>query len=102
MTVYSRWEEVSDLCVHQWFISDFASNSKFISARIPGNWRITCGHCRKAIAGCCGHEGESTEVVWRQARGAWFGAFEVNEESHVVVAAKLRDVVDVPDELVKP
>lgn len=66
---------------HQFFFGvdpkqpEYPSNEKAICARVPGNWRVRCGHCGVSLMGHLGHDGPITEVIWRHDGTNWFGSF---------------------------
>jgi hypothetical protein len=62
---------------HSIFLRDWHANEAAISARIPGNWLVTCGHCGVGLGGARVEPGPSTRIVWRHDQSNWFGTFEV-------------------------
>lgn len=66
---------------HSFFLADWHTNERAISARIQGDWRVRCGHCGVSLGGCLGHGGPTTEIEWRhdQQRDMFFGTFAIRE-----------------------
>lgn len=62
-------------CRHCWLLKDWHLNENAISARVPGNWTLRCGHCTQSLGGCRGDPGPTTEILWRDEGDVWFGAF---------------------------
>lgn len=56
---------------------EYPSQARAIAARVTGNYRVICGHCGVSLMGERGHEGPTTEIVWRHDGTNWFGSFSV-------------------------
>lgn len=68
---------------HAFFLGEsFQSNVEAIERRVPGDWRVICGHCGVGLAGSSGRGGERQDIIWRHDRANWFGSFQFPTSEH--------------------